>query len=125
MRVDTAFGPGLFESVHEECLAHELHQQGLQFRRQVTLPLSYGGRTFPRNFTADLVVEDQGVRLKDGIKSFVIGSLVPSTPSRIAVSVFPKDNSVPPLLRRSVPRRPGLETRLRCQRDTDRGEGLP
>lgn len=40
LRVHTAVGPGLFESVYEQCLAHELRKDGLAFRRQVTLPFT-------------------------------------------------------------------------------------
>ena len=32
-------GPRLFESVYEECLAHEMRKAGLQFRRQVLMPV--------------------------------------------------------------------------------------
>jgi GxxExxY protein len=31
--------PGLLESAYEECLCHELHLRGLDFKRQVALPL--------------------------------------------------------------------------------------
>ena len=55
----TELGPGLFESVYEDCVAHELHKRGLAFKRQVALPLTYDGRVFPRAFVADLIVGDQ------------------------------------------------------------------
>jgi GxxExxY protein len=58
-RVHTALGPGLFESVYEDCVSHELQKLGLAFRRQVALPLTYDGRLFPRAFIADLIVENQ------------------------------------------------------------------
>jgi GxxExxY protein len=59
MRVHTALGPGLFESVYEECMAHELRKSGLAFRRQVTLPVTYDGLVFPRAFVADFIVEEK------------------------------------------------------------------
>lgn len=58
-RIHTELGPGLFESVYEDCVSHELHKMGLAFRRQVALPLTYDGRLFPRAFVADLIVENQ------------------------------------------------------------------
>jgi GxxExxY protein len=58
LRVHSAVGPGLFESVYEECLAHELRKDRLSFRRQVTLPFNYDGIVFNRSFTADLIVEE-------------------------------------------------------------------
>ena len=59
MRVHTALGPGLFESIYEECLAHEMHKTRLPFRRQVILPVTYDGRVFPRAFVADFIVAEQ------------------------------------------------------------------
>ena len=59
IRVHRELGPGLFESVYEECLAHELQKAGLPFRRQVLMPVIYDGRVFPRAFTADLIVAEQ------------------------------------------------------------------
>ena len=59
IRIHRALGPVLFESVYEECLAHELGKSGLAFRRQVTLPVTYDGLVFPRAFVADFVVEEK------------------------------------------------------------------
>ena len=112
LRVHSALGPGLFESVYEDCTTHELRKLGLSFQRQVALPLTYDGRLFPRAFIADLIVEGQvlvelksierllpihsaqiltymrianidkgllinfnSAKLKDGLKSFIRGSL--------------------------------------------------
>lgn len=58
MKVHSAIGPGVFESVYEECVAHELRKAGLSFRRQVTLPLTYDGVVLPRAFSADVIVEN-------------------------------------------------------------------
>jgi GxxExxY protein len=51
-------GPGLMESVYEECLCYELSQLGLRFRRQVHLPISYKGIKLDCGFKMDLLVED-------------------------------------------------------------------
>jgi GxxExxY protein len=51
-------GPGLMESVYEECLCYELSQLGLAFQRQVHLPLSYKGIKLDCGFKMDLLVED-------------------------------------------------------------------
>jgi GxxExxY protein len=50
-------GPGLMESVYEECLCFELSQAGLAFQRQVHLPVSYKGVKLDCGFRMDLVVE--------------------------------------------------------------------
>ena len=51
-------GPGLMESVYEECLCYELSQLGLAFQREVHLPLSYKGIKLDCGFKMDLLVED-------------------------------------------------------------------
>jgi GxxExxY protein len=51
-------GPGLLESVYEECLCYELHQSGLAFQRQVQLPILYKGIKLDCGYRMDLVVED-------------------------------------------------------------------
>ena len=42
MRVHTRLGPGVFESVYEECLAYELHRTGLAFKRPEELCVDVG-----------------------------------------------------------------------------------
>ena len=51
-------GPGLLESVYEECLCYELNQLGLNFKRQLHLPISYKGIKLTSGYKMDLVVED-------------------------------------------------------------------
>jgi GxxExxY protein len=49
-------GPGLLESVYEECLATELTSRGLQFARQTAVPVNFRGRRIDMAFRADLIV---------------------------------------------------------------------
>ena len=58
MEVHKALGPGLLESVYEECLCHELHLRGLRFQRQITVPLIYKGVSLDCGYRLDLIVED-------------------------------------------------------------------
>ena len=51
-------GPGLMESVYEECLCYELSQLGLAFQRQIRLPVAYKGIKLDCGFKMDLLVED-------------------------------------------------------------------
>jgi GxxExxY protein len=51
-------GPGLMESVYEECLCYELSQLGLRFQRQIELPVGYKSIKLKCGFRMDLVVED-------------------------------------------------------------------
>jgi GxxExxY protein len=43
IEVHRHLGPGLLESAYEECLCHELHLRGLDFKRQIELPVIYKG----------------------------------------------------------------------------------
>ena len=58
IRVHRVLGPGLFESVYEQCLAYEFKAAKLAFRRRVRLPIQYAGTTLPLAFSADFIVED-------------------------------------------------------------------
>ena len=49
-------GPGLLESVYEQCLCHELHEAGTPFHRQVAIPLIYKSVPIADGFKADIVV---------------------------------------------------------------------
>lgn len=60
--VDSAFavhstlGPGLLESVYEQCLAAELVARGLPILRQVAVPLIYRDQQIEAGFRIDLLV---------------------------------------------------------------------
>src|SRR5205823_12973386 len=41
LKVHRTLGPGLFESVYEQCLAYELQSRRVPFRRQAVLPVIY------------------------------------------------------------------------------------
>jgi len=51
-------GPGLFESVYEACLIHELKDRGLAVASQVALPVVYRDVHVEAGFRIDLLVED-------------------------------------------------------------------
>jgi len=57
MEVHRQLGPGLLESVYEECLALELSDRGLAFERQIPVPVVYKGRLATTPFRLDLLVE--------------------------------------------------------------------
>ena len=54
-------GPGLLESAYEEYLCHELQLRGLEFKRQVPLPLIYKGLPLNCGYQIDLVVRNEVV----------------------------------------------------------------
>ena len=51
-------GPGLLEKVYEVCFCHELTKRGLQYRRQVDLPIVYDGMTFDEGLRLDVLIEE-------------------------------------------------------------------
>jgi GxxExxY protein len=57
IEVHRVLGPGLLESAYEHCLCDELKARGVNFRRQVELPMNYKGRVLDCGYTMDLVVE--------------------------------------------------------------------
>ncbi len=56
--VHSALGPGLLESVYEQCLAYELESRGIQVERQVALPVIYRDIRLDAGFRLDLLVQD-------------------------------------------------------------------
>lgn len=58
VKVHNKFGPGLLESVYEECLAMELKNRGLNVKTQVAIPIKYEDQRLDNKFKIDLLVED-------------------------------------------------------------------
>jgi len=61
MKVHTALGAGLLESIYETCLAHELEKQGLTVKKQFALPIVYDDLRVDNAFRIDLLVDDKVV----------------------------------------------------------------
>ena len=55
--VSQGLGPGLLESIYEECMAYELAKRCLVVARQPTLPVVYDGIQMDLGFRPDLIVE--------------------------------------------------------------------
>jgi GxxExxY protein len=58
MRVHSAVGPGLLESVYRACLQYELLQLGLQVRAEFPIPVVYRGVQIDVGYRVDFLVED-------------------------------------------------------------------
>ncbi len=59
IEVHRALGPGLLESVYEECLAMELEMRSLSYDRQRRVAVQYKGRRVAAELRIDLLVDDQ------------------------------------------------------------------
>ena len=57
LEVHKHLGPGLLESVYEECLEAELKQRGYTVKRQVKRPIIYKGLAVGTPLVIDLLVE--------------------------------------------------------------------
>lgn len=59
MKVHTALGPGLLESVYEKYLTHELIKRGLHVESQIWVPVRYDGVEIEGGYKIDLLVDGQ------------------------------------------------------------------
>ena len=80
--VHRQLGRGLLESAYEECLCFELKQSGLDFARQVALPVIYKEIRLDCGYRMDVVVQRghkvgllmnfNSLVLKDGLRRFML-----------------------------------------------------
>jgi len=56
---DRVLGPGLLESTYEHCLAHELGQEGIDFKLQHPLPVQCKGIQLDCGYRVDVLVHGQ------------------------------------------------------------------
>ncbi len=54
--VHSHLGPGLLESVYETCLSHELELIGIDYRRQVVVPIKYRELIIDDGLRIDLLI---------------------------------------------------------------------
>jgi GxxExxY protein len=59
IEVHRNLGPGLLESVYEICLCKELSMKGINYQRQVLLPVNYKGEKLDADFRIDILVENE------------------------------------------------------------------
>jgi GxxExxY protein len=57
IEVHKILGPGLMESVYEECLSRELSLKGIGYERQKGLPIQYKGHKIDCEYRIDILVE--------------------------------------------------------------------
>jgi len=71
IEVHRFLGPGLLESVYEECLCLELNRAKVTFKRQVPLAVTYKGLRLNCGYRLDLVVADRVVVEVKAIESLL------------------------------------------------------
>lgn len=58
IKVHKALGPGLLESIYEECLKIELIKNGYDVKQQLYLPINYEGVEIETKLVVDLLVNN-------------------------------------------------------------------
>ncbi|MCX5758493.1 MAG: GxxExxY protein [Candidatus Hydrogenedentes bacterium] len=59
IEVHRELGPGLLEAVYEEALCYELSLAGIQFKRQIHVPIVYKSVKLSADLKLDLLVENK------------------------------------------------------------------
>lgn len=59
IEVHRELGPGLLESIYEECLVHVLREQGLHVVTQQKVPIVFRGKALGTPLRLDLLVEER------------------------------------------------------------------
>lgn len=59
IEVHRNLGPGLLESVYEQCLSYELQLNHIQHQCQVDVPVIYKGHQLNQNYRIDLLIQNQ------------------------------------------------------------------
>ncbi|HEY0976649.1 MAG TPA: GxxExxY protein [Flavobacteriales bacterium] len=59
IEVHRELGPGLLESIYEQCLGEELRSRGLRVDQQVPIPITYKGRPLGTTMRLDMRVEEK------------------------------------------------------------------
>lgn len=57
--VHKEMGPGLLETVYQQCLARELRSRELNVAEMVPVPLKYKGTPLNKDYIIDILVEDE------------------------------------------------------------------
>ncbi len=59
LKIHKKLGPGLFETVYEECLFYELQKHNLKVEKQIVLPIVYEELKINNAFRIDIIIEDK------------------------------------------------------------------
>jgi len=70
IEVHREMGPGLLESIYEECLVKELRDAGLSVQQQVPLPVMYKGVPLKNDLRLDIWVEGSVIVEVKAVESF-------------------------------------------------------
>jgi GxxExxY protein len=69
LKVHRELGPGLLESVYEECLCYELEKENIQHKRQTKLLIYYDNKLLNTPLRLDVIIEDKLIVELKAVKS--------------------------------------------------------
>lgn len=98
LAVHRALGPGLLESVYEQCLAYGLETRGLHVLKQVAVPVVYGKVCIDTGFRLDLLVEDAVI-----IELKVVERMIPLYEAQLLTYLKPRGQALGLLINFNVP----------------------
>ncbi len=58
IEVHRRLGPGLLESIYEQCMAKELRLRGIPYQREVDVPVVYRGELIGPGYRVDFVIDE-------------------------------------------------------------------
>ncbi len=59
IKIHKTLGPGLLESVYQNCLFYELEKKNIKCQKEIILPVHYESLKFESGFRADLIIDDK------------------------------------------------------------------
>lgn len=59
IKIHKSLGPGLLESVYQDCLLYELNKLKIECKKEVLLPVKYEDMNFQSGFRADLIIDNK------------------------------------------------------------------
>ena len=99
IEVHRVLGPGLLESVYQQCLVYELTKAGLRFIEQKAVAITYKGTLLEARYRIDLVVEDTVI-----VEVKCVDTLLPVHQAQVLTYVRLTDCPAALLINFNVPR---------------------
>ena len=70
IEVHRNLGPGLLESAYQQCLAHELKLQGMDFKLEIPMPVTYKGIKLDCGYRLDVLIKRTNIGIESCRESF-------------------------------------------------------
>ena len=64
IEVHKHLGPGLLESIYEECLCKEFELNEIEYEKQKEIPIIYKGTELNQKYRIDLIVDNKVIEIK-------------------------------------------------------------